>query len=139
MFTLKKKLLSKLIKSIFILFLILLINLNPTNNLFAITHEWIGVPITNYGEQFWDKKSIKRNQDGSIRVLSKFIPETKSEITQDIIYTMDINCFKKSFKDVEVTTDELNVVNKNNVEWKYPNGDKLILAIINQVCNYDKS
>ena len=54
---------------------------------YALSHEWVGVPISEYGEQLWDRKSIKRNEDGSVRVLSKFIPKTKSEITQDILYT----------------------------------------------------
>ena len=46
---------------------------------YALSHEWVGVPISEYGEQLWDRKSIKRNEDGSVRVLSKFIPKTKSE------------------------------------------------------------
>ena len=50
----------------------------------AVPHEWVGVPKSEYGEQLWDRKSIKRNEDGSVRVLSKFIPKTKSEITRDI-------------------------------------------------------
>ena len=52
----------------------------------ALPHEWVGVPKSEYGEQLWDKQSIKRNEDGSVRVLSKFIPKTKSEITKDILY-----------------------------------------------------
>ena len=63
----------------------------------ALLHEWVGVPKSEYGEQLWDRQSIKRNEDGSVRVLSKFIPKTQSEITKDILYTMDINCFEKSF------------------------------------------
>ena len=54
---------------------------------YALSHECVGVPTSEYGEQLWDRKSIKRNEDGSVRVLSKFIPKTKSEITQDILYT----------------------------------------------------
>ena len=50
----------------------------------ASPHEWVGVPKSEYGEQLWDKQSMKRNEDGSVRVLSKFIPKTKSEITKDI-------------------------------------------------------
>ena len=57
----------------------------------ALPHEWVGVPKSEYGEQLWDRQSIKRNEDGSVRVLSKFIPKTKNEITSDILYTMDIN------------------------------------------------
>jgi len=102
--------------------------------LYALPHEWVGVPKSEYGEQLWDKKSIKRNEDGSVRVLSKFIPETKSEITQDILYTMDINCFEKSFRDVDVFTDEENSRLNSFAEWKDPNGDQLILGVMTQVC-----
>ena len=56
----------------------------------ALLHEWVGVPKSEYGEQLWDKQSIKRNEDGSVRVLSKFIPKTRTDITNDILYTMDI-------------------------------------------------
>ena len=104
---------------------------------YAFSHEWVGVPINEYGEQFWDRKSIKRNEDGSIRVLSKFIPKTKSEITQDILYTMDINCFEKSFRDVDVFTDEKNSSLNNLADWQDPNGDQLILGVIGQVCRVD--
>ena len=54
----------------------------------ALPHEWVGVPKSEYGEQLWDRQSLKRNEDGSVRVLSKFIPKTKSEITKDILYTI---------------------------------------------------
>ena len=104
---------------------------------YALSHEWVGVPISEYGEQLWDKKSIKRNEDGSVRVLSKFIPKTKSEITEDILYTMDINCFEKSFRDVDVFTDEGNSSINNLADWQDPNGDKLILGVIGQVCRVD--
>ena len=100
----------------------------------AMPHEWIGVPKSKYGEQLWDKKSIKRNEDGSVRVISKFIPKNKSEITQDILYTMDINCFEKSFRDVDVNSSQEN----NLADWRFPNEDKLILGVIGQVCDVEK-
>ena len=109
----------------------------PIKQVYALPHEWIGVPKSQYGEQLWDKKSIKRNEDGSVRVLSKFIPKTKGEITQDILYTMDINCFEKSFRDVYVSTDHVKSNLNNLVDWKDPDGDKLILGVIVQVCNYE--
>ena len=104
---------------------------------YAFSHDWVGGPISEYGEQLWDRKSIKRNEDGSVRVLSKFIPKTKSEITQDILYTMDINCFEKSFRDVDVFTDESNSRLNNLADWQDPNGDQLILGVIRQVCRVD--
>ena len=104
----------------------------------ALPHEWISVPKTEYGEQLWDKKSLRRNEDGSVRVLSKFIPKTKSEITNDILYTMDINCFEKSFRDVDVSNDEVNIQLNNFAPWEEPKGDPLILGVISQVCRVEK-
>ena len=103
----------------------------------ALPHEWVGVPKSEYGEQLWDRQSIKRNQDGSVRVLSKFIPKTKSEITNDILYTMDINCFEKSFRDVDVSIDEEDSNFNDLANWQDPNGDKLILDVIGQICRVD--
>ena len=103
----------------------------------ALTHECVGVPKSEYGEQLWDRQSIKRNEDGSVRVLSKFIPKTKSEITKDILYTMDINCFEKSFRDVDVSTDEVNSNFNDYANWQDPQGDQLILGVIGQVCRVE--
>ena len=103
----------------------------------ALPHEWVGVPKSEYVEQLWDKQSIKRNEDGSVRVLSKFIPKSKSEITKDILYTMDINCFEKSFRDVNVSIDEANSNFNDLAGWQDPNGDKLILGVIGQVCRVE--
>ena len=104
---------------------------------YALPHEWVGVPKSEYGAQLWDRRSIKRNEDGSVRVLSKFIPKSKSEITSDIFYTMDINCFEKLFKDVDVSTDQANSNFNNLSDWQDPNGDKLILGVIGQVCRVE--
>ncbi len=103
----------------------------------ALPHDWVGVPKSEYGEQLWDRRSIKRNEDGSVRVLSKFIPKTKSEITKDILYTMDINCFEKSFRDVDVSIYEANRNFNDLANWQDPNGDKLILGVIGQVCGVE--
>ncbi len=104
----------------------------------ALPHEWVGVPKSEYGEQLWDRHSIKRNKDGSVRVLSKFIPKTETEITRDILYTMDINCFEKSFRDVDVSIDELNSNFNDLADWQDPNEDELILGVIAQVCRVEK-
>ena len=104
---------------------------------YALPHDWVGVPKSEYGEQLWDRQSVKRNADGSVRVLSKFIPKTKSEITKDILYTMDINCFEKSFRDVDVSIDKVNSNLNDLAVWQDPNGDELILGVIGQVCRVE--
>ena len=123
----------KTIKSIFLGFLVLLIIFYPSR-IEALSHEWVAVPKSQDGEQLWDKKSIQKNQDGSIRVFSKFIPKSTTDITQDILYTMDVNCSKHSFRDVAVGAKEFNEFKNKDSEWKDPNGDKLILDVIDQVC-----
>ena len=80
----------------------------------ALSHEWIAVPKSQYGAQLWDKNSIEEHQDEFIRVLSKFIPKSTTEITQEILYTMDVNCSGKSFRDVAVGTKEFNEFKNEN-------------------------
>ena len=130
-----KKILVTIFSRNLLSFLLILIGIfTPINDLYALSHDWISGPVSKYGEQLWDKQSIKRNKDGSVRVLSRFIPKTKNEITQDILYTMDINCFEKSFRDVDVFTDEANSHLNNSADWEDPNGDQLIMGVIGQVC-----
>ena len=124
-------------KILFAYLLIFLINLIPTE-VDALSHNWVGVPRSKYGEQVWDQQSIQINEDGTRRVLSKFIPRNKSDITKDILYTMDINCNEKTFRDVAVGADEFNEYENINAKWKYPNGDKLLLGVIDQVCSFEK-
>ena len=135
MFTFENVLL-KLFKYFLHLYLFILMLSFPIQKVNAFSHEWVEVPKSEYGGQLWDRKSIKMNEDGSLRILSKFIPKIKSEITQDIFYTMDINCIDKSFRDVDVSTNEVNSLINNLADWKDPNGDQLILGVISQVCRF---
>tara|TARA_B100000965_G_scaffold291083_1_gene248871 strand:- start:2336 stop:2716 length:381 start_codon:yes stop_codon:yes gene_type:complete len=123
-------------KNICLSCLALLIIFFPLKTINAVSPDWISVPKSEYGEQLWDKNSVQKNRDGSIRVFSKFIPQRTSKITQAILYTMDINCLKNSFKDVSVGAKEFNEFNNMDSEWKNPNGDKLILGVIDQVCTF---
>ena len=102
----------------------------------ALSPDWVAIPKNQYGEQLWDKNSVQKNKDGSIRVLSKFIPKSNSDISQDILYTMDVNCLEYSFRDVAVGAKEFNEFKNNDSEWKDPNGDKLIMGVIDQVCTF---
>ena len=125
----------KTIKSICLSYLALLIIFYPSK-IDALSHKWIAVPKSQYGEQLWDQNSIQKNPDGFIRVLSKFVPKSTTEITQDILYTMEINCLEESFRDIAVGANEFNELKNKDSEWKDPNGDKLILGVIDQVCAF---
>jgi len=50
---------------------------------------------------------------------------------------MDINCFEKSFRDVDVSIDEVNSNFSDFADWQDPNGDVLILGVIGQVCRVE--
>ena len=105
----------------------------------ALSHDWVAVPKSQFGEQLWDKNSVQKNQDGSIRVFSKFLPKSTTEITTNILYTMDIDCSKNSFRDVAVGAKEFDEFKNKDSGWKDPNGDKLILRVIDQVCTFWES
>ena len=126
---------NKLINNIYLNCLALLIIFYPLKT-DALSHDWVAVPKSQYGEQLWDKNSVQKNQDGSIRVFSKFIPKNTTQITQDILYTMDIDCSENSFRDVAVGAKEFNEFKNKDSEWKDPNGDKLIMGVIDQVCTF---
>ena len=79
--------LLKTIKSICLNYLALLIIFSPSK-IDALSHEWIAVPKSQYGEQLWDQNSVQKNLDGVTRVLSKFVPKSTTDITQDILYTI---------------------------------------------------
>ena len=123
----------KTIKSICLSYLAFLIIFYPPK-IDALSHKWIAVPKSQYGEQLWDQNSIQKNSDGFIRILSKFVPKSTTDITQDILYTMEINCSEQTFRDIAVGANEFNEFENKESEWKDRNGDKLILGVINQVC-----
>ncbi len=122
-------------KNIFCVFITLVSILFVPLQINAIDHDWVNVPASKFGKQQWDAKNIQKNEDGSIRVLSKFIPKIKNDITKDILYTMDINCSQKTFRDIGVGAKDFDEFENLEAKWKYPNGDKLILGVIDQVCN----
>ena len=125
----------KIIKNIGCSCLALLIIFYPLNT-YALSTDWVAVPKSAFGEQLWDKNSLQINKDGSIRVLSKFLPKSSSDITRDILYTMDINCSETTFRDVAIGVREFNEFKNKDSEWKNPNGDKLIIGVIDQVCTF---
>tara|TARA_Y100001978_G_scaffold43874_1_gene39031 strand:+ start:1001 stop:1393 length:393 start_codon:yes stop_codon:yes gene_type:complete len=127
-----------LLNNIICIFLALIVLLHLPIRTNAISHDWVNVPTSKFGSQLWDAKSVQKNEDGSIRVLSKFVPKISNDITKEILYTMDINCSQKTFRDVGVGAKDFDEFKNPESKWKYPNGDKLILGVIDQVCSFKK-
>ena len=126
------------IRNTFLSLLSLLIIFYPLK-IDALSHDWVAVPKSQFGEQLWDKNSVQKNKNGSLRVFSKYIPKSTTEITQDILNTIHINCSENSFRDVAIGAKEFNEFKNKDSEWKDPNGDKLILGVIDQVCIFSKN
>ena len=105
----------KTIKSICLISLALLIIFYPAK-IDALSHKWIAVPKSRYGEQLWDQNSIQKNPDGFIRVLSKFVPKSTTDITQNILYTMEIKSSDQVFRDIAVGSNEFHEFKNNDSE-----------------------
>ncbi len=94
----------------------------------AYSNEWVEVPSSEYGRQYWDKLTIKYIQDKIVRVTTKFIPFKTAE-KKEFIYETDIDCSKNLYKDISI-----NGIKELGAEWLGSNQDKLIEGLINQVC-----
>ena len=123
----------KTIKSICLSYLALLF-IFYLSKIDALSHKWISVPKSQHGEQLWNQNSIQENPDGLIRVVSKFVPKSATDISQDILYKIDVNCSEKVFRDIAFGANKFNEYENKDSEWKDPNENKLILGVIDQVC-----
>tara|TARA_Y100001968_G_scaffold151428_1_gene138586 strand:- start:325 stop:732 length:408 start_codon:yes stop_codon:yes gene_type:complete len=109
--------------------LILTILLIPNTAALANSYKWNEVPSSQYGRQWWEENTLVKNDDGSIKVISKYRPkQTKREIYY--LYTMDINCKKNLYRDLTVNGKDI-----PTIKWNTPNGDILIQGVINQACS----
>ena len=48
--------------------------------------------------------------------LCKFVPKSTTDITQDILYTMEIKCSDETFRDIAVGANEFNEFENNDSE-----------------------
>ena len=133
------KILETYYKIFIFCFIVIFFFFAPIEELYALNHNWIKVPESKYGKQLWDKKSISDNNDGSLRVLSKYIPKIQNENIEEIVYIMDIDCKNNTYRDIAVGLNEIVEPYIEKKEWRDPNGDNLILGVINDVCFYKKS
>ena len=114
-----------------ILLLILIILFNKTNIVYAANINWIEVSKTPAGIQYIDRDSIDIKGEKIIQLTTKYlkIDSNTSKGIEENVYTMEINCLTKKFKDISVN-------GKKNLtaKWEDPNGDKLIDDVITDSC-----
>ena len=112
-----------------LLALILLLPLQPA---LAAPVEWIEVPATAEGQQWWDRGSLRVNRRDELTVLSRFTPATgeDGESRASRLYVMAIDCGTGRFRDLQI-----NGLPRLKPEWEIAADDALIGSVINEVCS----
>ncbi len=116
---------------LFPIILILLIFLPDST--YALNEDWVQVPKSEYGMQYWDKSSLKKISLNEITIKSKFIPKQQEVPVEknNITYLMRINCQTLEFIDLSTN----NLPSESSV-WLSSNDDRLIQNTINSSCKY---
>ena len=66
--------------------------------------EWIEVPVTDAGQQWWDRGSVRIDRDGFRTVLSRFTPAATDDGDQPAgeLYVMQLDCAQGLYRDKQV-------------------------------------
>ena len=110
---------------------IILIFFNRSTILFGANQIWIEVSKTSEGIQYLDRNSLKSKSESVKEIITKYskIDPNTSEIIEDNIYVMRINCLTNKYKDISV-----NGKNNLSAKWEAPKGDKLLNDVISYSC-----
>ena len=94
--------------------------------------EWIEVPATEAGQQWWDRGSVREDRQGLRSVLSRFTPAPTSEGEQapGELYVMQLDCAQQLYRDKQV-----NGIPRFGSTWEAAGDDGLIGSVIDAVCN----
>ena len=94
--------------------------------------EWIEVPATEAGQQWWDRGSVREDRQGLRSVLSRFTPAPTSEGEQapGELYVMQLDCAQQLYRDKQV-----NGIPRFGASWEAAGEDGLIGSVIDAVCN----
>ena len=94
--------------------------------------EWVEVPATDAGQQWWDSGSVRENREGLRTVLSRFTPAAvEGEAPRNgELFVMQIDCSQKLYRDQQV-----NGIPRFRAQWQAAGGDALIVSVIAAVCD----
>ena len=120
-----------MIRTIAAVLLGLLIGFEAVPNAIAGPVEWIEVPATEAGQQWWDLGSIREDRQGMRTVLSRFTPAATEDGEQPngSLYVMQLDCGQGLYRDKQV-----NGIPRFGSEWQPPGIDDLIDSVIKAVC-----
>ena len=94
--------------------------------------EWIEVPATEAGQQWWDRGSVREDRQGLRTVLSRFTPAATADGEQapGELYVMKLDCAQQLYRDQQV-----NGIPRFRAEWQAPGRDELIVSVIDAACD----
>jgi len=94
--------------------------------------EWVEVPASDAGQQWWDSGSVRENRQGLRTVLSRFTPAAvEGEAPRNgELFVMQIDCAQKLYRDQQV-----NGIPRFRAEWQAPGRDELIVSVIDAACD----
>ena len=100
--------------------------------IWAAPVEWVEVPSTELGQQWWDRGSIRKEKDGTLMVLSRFTPASSldTENRNGELYVMELDCSQKLYRDKQV-----NGIPKFKAKWQPAAKEDLTMSVINAVCS----
>ena len=94
--------------------------------------EWVEVPASEAGQQWWDRGSVRADGTGMRTVLSRFTPAVVDgeSARQGSLYVMQIDCAQQLYRDKQV-----NGIPRFRADWQAAGSDDLIVSVINAVCD----
>ncbi|MFY8147800.1 MAG: hypothetical protein ACOVNL_01110 [Prochlorococcaceae cyanobacterium] len=93
--------------------------------------DWQAVPTSEEGQQWWDAGSLRRTRNGTVSVLSRYLPATEEGERPRMgdLYVMELDCGQGLYRDTSV-----NGLPRFGSEWQAAGGDHLIDAVIEAAC-----
>ena len=94
--------------------------------------DWIQVPETEDGQQWWDRGSVRQDRDGLRTVLSRFTPAATADGSQPQgeLYVMQLDCAQRLYRDKQV-----NGIPRFKASWQPAGDDELIGFVVDAVCS----
>lgn len=112
--------------------LALLLVLSPATAAWSAPVEWREVPASEAGQQWWDAGSLRRDSNGRLSVLSRFLPAAKADQTRPPLadlYVMQLDCDQGLYRDTSV-----NGLPRWQAEWRFASEEPLTAAVLAAAC-----
>ena len=106
--------------------------LAPATALWSAPVQWLEVPASDAGQQWWDAGSLRRDRDGHLSVLSRFQPAAGPDESRPPLadlYVMQLDCAQGLYRDTSV-----NGLPRWNAEWRSGREDPLTSGVLSAAC-----